>query len=273
MASRAAPAGPASPGAQCSSLANVVPAVRVAVVAGELQHRLVGELDERVAVVLVQRRADDAMSRSSPSGRGAAGRAGACGATGRRWRRTARRWSVAWPCPPACPSDRRMRRASAAALLQATCRSVAERLSPATTRRFGSTMGGMAARSEVMVGRDTEVSLLLGALSRAQTGEAQLALVTGEAGIGKTRLVRELVARVPNGTVVAFGHAMPLSGGSLPYGVVADLLRWLVREVHRSRGGRAGDRTRCWHRWYRGLATGPTSRWTGSPSSGRARTC
>ena len=59
-----------------------------------------------------------------------------------------------------------------------------------------------------------------------------MAVVGGEAGIGKTRLVRELVERVPEGVVVAFGHAVPLTGGPLPYGVAADLLRSLVRAVH-----------------------------------------
>ena len=63
-----------------------------------------------------------------------------------------------------------------------------------------------------MVGRDAELTLLLESYARAEAGEAQVALVTGEAGIGKTRLVREFVARLPEETVVAFGHAVPLSG-------------------------------------------------------------
>jgi DNA-binding CsgD family transcriptional regulator len=82
-----------------------------------------------------------------------------------------------------------------------------------------------------MVGRDAELSLLLEAFSRAEAGEAQVAVVTGEAGIGKTRLVRELVGRLPDETLVAFGHAVALTGGELPYGAAADLLRALVRQV------------------------------------------
>jgi DNA-binding CsgD family transcriptional regulator len=90
----------------------------------------------------------------------------------------------------------------------------------------------MAARSAVMVGRDVELGRLSDALTRAAGGQVQVAVVGGEAGIGKTRLVRELAERVPEGVVVAFGHAVPLTGGPLPYGVAGDLLRSLVREVH-----------------------------------------
>jgi DNA-binding CsgD family transcriptional regulator len=92
-------------------------------------------------------------------------------------------------------------------------------------------MWSMASRSVVMVGREPELAQLLGAFARADAGEAQVALVTGEAGIGKTRLVNELVASLPDEAVVSFSHAVPLSGGALPYGVAADLLRSLVREV------------------------------------------
>jgi hypothetical protein len=64
----------------------------------------------------------------------------------------------------------------------------------------------MGARSAVTVGRKTEVDLLLAALAAVDRGEAKVAVVEGEAGIGKTRLVRDLVSRVPVGTIVAFGR-------------------------------------------------------------------
>ena len=56
-----------------------------------------------------------------------------------------------------------------------------------------------------MVGRDDELLSLFDAFHRAVAGEPQVALVTGEAGMGKTRLVRELVAKLPEDTVVALG--------------------------------------------------------------------
>jgi predicted ATPase len=93
-------------------------------------------------------------------------------------------------------------------------------------------MGGMGARTAVMVGREPELGHLSAALARASAGEAQVVVVRGEAGIGKTRLVRELIGNVPDDVVVAFGHAVPFSGGPLPYGVAGDLMRSLVREVH-----------------------------------------
>lgn len=92
-------------------------------------------------------------------------------------------------------------------------------------------MGVMGVRSAVMVGREAELGALLDAVGRADSGEAQVALVRGEAGIGKTRLVRELASSVPGGAVVCFGHAVAMSGVELSYGVAGDLLRSLVREV------------------------------------------
>ena len=89
----------------------------------------------------------------------------------------------------------------------------------------------MASRSAVMVGREAELLLLCEAFERARAGTPQVAVVTGEAGIGKTRLVREFLERLPDETVVAWGHAVPLAGEELPYGVSGDLLRSLVRQV------------------------------------------
>ena len=45
----------------------------------------------------------------------------------------------------------------------------------------------------VLVSRDDEVSRLTAALAAAQSGRGGTVLVTGEAGIGKSRLVRETV--------------------------------------------------------------------------------
>jgi DNA-binding CsgD family transcriptional regulator len=86
-------------------------------------------------------------------------------------------------------------------------------------------------RSAVMVGRDVELAQLAAAFDLAAAGDAQVVVVRGVAGIGKTRLVRQAVSQMPVGTTVAFGHAMPPPGGSLPLGVGADLLRSLVRGV------------------------------------------
>jgi DNA-binding CsgD family transcriptional regulator/tetratricopeptide (TPR) repeat protein len=61
--------------------------------------------------------------------------------------------------------------------------------------------------SPVMVGRSAELDRLAGLVGTRR--KPKVALVAGEAGIGKTRLVQELVRRVPPGTVVLAGQADP----------------------------------------------------------------
>jgi DNA-binding CsgD family transcriptional regulator len=58
-----------------------------------------------------------------------------------------------------------------------------------------------------MVGRDADLGRLRGLLGASPT--PAVALVAGEAGIGKTRLIQELVGSVPTGTVVFAGQADP----------------------------------------------------------------
>ena len=43
-----------------------------------------------------------------------------------------------------------------------------------------------------LIGREEELELLLRRWSKARTGEGQVVLVTGEAGIGKSRLTAAL---------------------------------------------------------------------------------
>jgi predicted ATPase len=54
--------------------------------------------------------------------------------------------------------------------------------------------GGLTA----LVGRDEELELLLRRWSRAKTGEGQVVLVSGEAGIGKSRLTAALLESIAN---------------------------------------------------------------------------
>jgi hypothetical protein len=60
-----------------------------------------------------------------------------------------------------------------------------------------------------LLGRDRELIELRGALSRAVAGHGKLLLISGEAGIGKTRLVGELAETVLGGDSGAGGDATP----------------------------------------------------------------
>ncbi len=82
--------------------------------------------------------------------------------------------------------------------------------------------------SPTLVGRDDELSQLRSALSAAQGGTAQVVLVGGDAGVGKTRLVRELLDRATaDGHLVLTGGCVDLGEGTLPFGPVIEALRRL----------------------------------------------
>ena len=81
------------------------------------------------------------------------------------------------------------------------------------------------------VGRATEFELLEAALSRAANGEGATVLVSGPAGIGKTRLIRELTGLAHARAVpVLDGRCIQLIGPGLPYLPVVDALRPLCGE-------------------------------------------
>ncbi|MFJ3670987.1 AAA family ATPase [Streptomyces sp. NPDC090106] len=69
-----------------------------------------------------------------------------------------------------------------------------------------------------LVGRDDESSRLAGVLSRARGGEARAVLISGDAGVGKTRLLDELAALAAHdGMTVLTGHCVDLGDVGLPY--------------------------------------------------------
>jgi DNA-binding CsgD family transcriptional regulator len=76
-----------------------------------------------------------------------------------------------------------------------------------------------------MVGRATELARLLALLDSVAAGEAAVALVSGDAGVGKTRLVTELTGRARDrGFTVLTGRCAEL-GDSVPYLPLAYALR------------------------------------------------
>jgi DNA-binding CsgD family transcriptional regulator len=81
------------------------------------------------------------------------------------------------------------------------------------------------------VGRRAELEALRGALARAAGGCGAVAVVGGEAGVGKSRLVTELAADARRaGATVLVGECVSLGEGELPYGPIVAVLRSLVRE-------------------------------------------
>ena len=82
----------------------------------------------------------------------------------------------------------------------------------------------------VLVGRDAELSALTAALAATLAGTGQLIFVTGEPGIGKSRLARELASRASSqGAVVITGRAVP-SGASTPFRPLTEALLQALRD-------------------------------------------
>ncbi len=86
--------------------------------------------------------------------------------------------------------------------------------------------------SPVFIGRRGEMASLAALLGRAQAREPAFALVSGEAGIGKTRLVREISAQAAEaGFVVLTGQCVELGAEGLPLAPLVDALRTLARSL------------------------------------------
>jgi DNA-binding CsgD family transcriptional regulator/tetratricopeptide (TPR) repeat protein len=78
-----------------------------------------------------------------------------------------------------------------------------------------------------LVGRDDSLGVLRAAVRRAGAGQPSVLIVSGETGVGKTRLVRELVdtERI---TLLA-GACVPMAGDPLPFAPLTQALRRLDR--------------------------------------------
>jgi DNA-binding CsgD family transcriptional regulator/tetratricopeptide (TPR) repeat protein len=90
---------------------------------------------------------------------------------------------------------------------------------------------GVTARvsSASMVGRAVESARLDAVLGRVAAGTFAVVVVAGEAGVGKTRLVNELIGRANvAGTVALTGGCLDVGDGVLPYAPVVEALRRLA---------------------------------------------
>jgi DNA-binding CsgD family transcriptional regulator/tetratricopeptide (TPR) repeat protein len=99
---------------------------------------------------------------------------------------------------------------------------------------------GRPGLSPVMVGRAAELDRLARLIDEGST--PAIALVGGEAGVGKTRLVRELIDRLPIQTRILAGQADPGTLGR-PFEVVLDAIG-AAKPGHEERVGVIADRNR-----------------------------
>ena len=78
-----------------------------------------------------------------------------------------------------------------------------------------------------LVGRDESLGVLKAAVRRASAGHPSVLLVSGETGVGKTRLVRELVEQ--ERVTLLHGACVPMAGDPLPFAPLTQALRRLDR--------------------------------------------
>jgi DNA-binding CsgD family transcriptional regulator len=127
--------------------------------------------------------------------------------------------------------------------------------------------------SPVFVGRQAELERLRGALAEAGAGHACVVLVAGEAGVGKTRLVREFEAvAAASERCLLHGACIPVGDRSLPFGPIADAFGGLLRSGQQGELARALGPFRselC--RLLPGFSPGTQRRRTSEPAPARGR--
>jgi predicted ATPase len=86
--------------------------------------------------------------------------------------------------------------------------------------------------SSRLIGRSAELAELEAALADAAAGRASVAFVAGESGVGKTRLLEELMSRARDGgALVLAGETVDFGAeGELPYLPLVAALRPLARD-------------------------------------------
>jgi DNA-binding SARP family transcriptional activator len=89
---------------------------------------------------------------------------------------------------------------------------------------------GARDREPPLVGREAELAVLCALWERVRAGAGAIALISGEGGIGKTRLASELLAHAQQART-ARATAVDLGGGAPPFAPWAELLAGLARQL------------------------------------------
>ena len=98
-------------------------------------------------------------------------------------------------------------------------------------RRADDDRVGARVTSPVLVGRRDELRVLGGVLDRAAVGEFAVAVIGGEAGIGKTRLSMQAGERArQQGFTVLIGGCLDIGESTVPYAPLLEALRQLWAE-------------------------------------------
>ena len=88
-----------------------------------------------------------------------------------------------------------------------------------------------SAPSTAMVGREAETRVVRAVFERSLEGTPVALLVEGEAGIGKSRLLREFAADVANRAGVHVGWCLDLGASRTPFGPLVGILRSIVSQL------------------------------------------
>ena len=90
--------------------------------------------------------------------------------------------------------------------------------------------GPVTRRRVRFIGRSGELATLSRGLERARAGEPVVAVVAGESGIGKSRLLEEFAASVQDEATVLRSWCFPMAGAGVAFGPIAALLRDAVEQ-------------------------------------------
>jgi len=85
--------------------------------------------------------------------------------------------------------------------------------------------------SSQLIGRTAELASLTAALARARDQTAQIVLVGGEAGVGKSRIVAEFVGALPRQVRVLTGNCLELRQAVLAFAPLVGMLRQLSDQL------------------------------------------
>ncbi|MCI1019794.1 AAA family ATPase [Microbacterium sp. C5A9] len=88
-----------------------------------------------------------------------------------------------------------------------------------------------SAPSAAMVGREAELAVVRGLFERAVDGTPAAVLVEGEAGIGKSRLLREFGDEIATRADVHVGWCLDLGASRTPFGPLTGILRSIVARL------------------------------------------